>query len=57
MSSYEDNIDGSFIEERQSSGGVMSALFGDRANTLKELPNQGLSESEVSTILSENLEN
>ena len=43
--------------ERQTSGGVMSALFGDKANTLKELPNDGLSESEVSSILSDNLEN
>jgi hypothetical protein len=43
--------------ERQTSGGVMSALFGDRANTLRELPNDGLSEVEVTQILSDNLEN
>ena len=43
--------------ERQTSGGVMSALFGEKASTLKELPNDGLSETEVSSILSDNLEN
>lgn len=42
--------------ERQTSGGVMSALFGDKANTLKELPNDGLSETSVTQILSDGLE-
>jgi hypothetical protein len=42
--------------ERQSSGGVMSALFGDRANTLRELPNGGLNEQETSKIISEGLD-
>lgn len=42
--------------ERQSSGGVLSALFGDRANSLKELPNGGLNEQETSKILSEGLD-
>jgi hypothetical protein len=41
--------------ERQTSGGVMSALFGDRANTLRELPNGGISEAESSRILDEGL--
>ena len=41
--------------ERQTSGGVLSALFGDRANTLRELPNGGLSEAESSRILDEGL--
>jgi hypothetical protein len=43
--------------ERQTSGGVMSALFGDRASSLKDLPNEGLKEIDVTNILSENLEN
>jgi hypothetical protein len=42
--------------ERQSSGGVMSALFGDRANTLRELPNNGLSEGDASRIIKDQLE-
>jgi hypothetical protein len=41
--------------ERQTSGGVLSALFGDRANTLRELPNGGLTEGESSRILDEGL--
>lgn len=39
--------------ERQTSGGVLSALFGDKANTLRELPNGGLSEAQSSRILDE----
>ncbi|CAB4121962.1 hypothetical protein UFOVP27_30 [uncultured Caudovirales phage] len=39
--------------ERQSSGGVLSALFGDKANTLRELPNGGVSEAQSSRILDE----
>jgi hypothetical protein len=42
--------------ERQTSGGVMSALFGDRANTLKEIPNGGISEEDTTRIISESLE-
>jgi hypothetical protein len=42
--------------ERQTAGGVMSALFGDRANTLRELPNGGISEEETTRIISSNLE-
>jgi len=42
--------------ERQTSGGVMSALFGDRANTLKEIPNGGISEEETTRIISDSLE-
>ena len=40
--------------ERQSSGGVMAALFGDRSNILRELP-AGLSEGESSRIIDDNL--
>lgn len=43
--------------ERQTSGGVLSALFGDRAGVLKELPNDGLSEEETTRIISDSLEN
>ena len=39
--------------ERQTSGGVLSALFGDKANTLRELPNGGISEAASSRILDE----
>lgn len=42
--------------ERQSSGGVLSALFGDRAAQLRELPNGGYSESEATQIIREQLE-
>ena len=42
--------------ERQTSGGVMSALFGDRANTLRQLPDGGLSEAETSKIISDHIE-
>ena len=42
--------------ERQTSGGVMSALFGDKAGVLKEIPNGGISEEQTTRIISENLE-
>jgi len=42
--------------ERQSSGGVMSALFGDKANSLRELHDGGFSEQETSRIISDGLE-
>jgi len=42
--------------ERQTSGGVMSALFGDRANTLKQLPDGGLNEEQTTKIISDSLE-
>jgi len=34
----------------------MSALFGDRANTLKELPNDGLNEDSVTGLIVDHLE-
>jgi hypothetical protein len=40
---------------RQSSGGVLSAIFGDRAQALKELP-EALKESTVTKIISESIE-
>ena len=42
--------------ERQTSGGVMSALFGDKANTLRELPNGGLNEDQTTKIIQEGLD-
>jgi hypothetical protein len=42
--------------ERQSSGGVLSAIFGDRAQVLKEM-NQPLNEDETTTIIRNSLEN
>ena len=41
--------------QRQSSGGMLSALFGDRANVLKEIPGGGLSEGETSKIIDQGL--
>lgn len=41
--------------ERQTSGGVMSALFGDKANTLRELPNL-INEGDSAKIINEHLE-
>ena len=41
--------------ERQTSGGVMSALFGDKAGVLRELP-VGLSEGDSARIINDHLE-
>jgi hypothetical protein len=43
--------------ERQGSSGVLSSIFGDRANVLKELPNEGLNESQTTKIISDLTEN
>lgn len=37
--------------EQKSAGGVMSAIFGDRAQALKELPNGGLNEEQTTKII------
>lgn len=37
--------------ERQGSAGVLSSIFGDRANILKELPSEGLDESQTNQII------
>lgn len=42
--------------ERQTSGGVLSALFGDKANSLRELPNGGISEEETTRIISDHID-
>jgi len=42
--------------ERQTSGGLMNQLFGDKANVLRQLPNGGLTESQTSKLLDSDLE-
>lgn len=42
--------------ERQTSGGVLSALFGDKANALKEMPNGGISEEKTTRIISDHID-
>ena len=42
--------------ERQGSAGVLSSIFGDKANVLKELPNDGLNEVQTTEIIRESLE-
>jgi hypothetical protein len=42
--------------ERQGSAGVLSSIFGDRANVLKELPNDGLNEEQTTQIIREIIE-
>lgn len=37
--------------ERQGGAGVLSSIFGDRANILKELPNQGLDEAQTNEVI------
>lgn len=41
--------------QRQSAGGVLSAIFGDRAQALKELP-ETLRETEINQVLKDSLE-
>jgi hypothetical protein len=37
--------------ERQGSSGVLSSIFGDKAQALKELPDGGLNETETTKII------
>ena len=37
--------------ERQGTSGVLSSIFGDRANVLKELPDNGLNEEQTTDII------
>jgi hypothetical protein len=37
--------------ERQTAGGVLSALFGDRAASLRDLPNGGLDAEQTNRII------
>ena len=43
--------------ERQGSSGVLSALFGDRAQALRELPDGGLNEEQTTQIIQGQIEN
>lgn len=42
--------------ERQTSGGILSSLFGDKAASLRELPNDGLNEIQVTEIIVDQIE-
>jgi hypothetical protein len=42
--------------ERQGSSGVLSSIFGDRAQALKELPDGGLNEAQTTEIIRQSLE-
>jgi hypothetical protein len=42
--------------ERQTNGGVLSNLFGDKAAILKNLPNDGLTEEAVTEIIVQQIE-
>jgi len=42
--------------ERSSSSGVLSSIFGDRAQALRELPNNGLNEEQTTKIIKQSLE-
>jgi hypothetical protein len=42
--------------EARNSGGVLSQIFGERAQNLNELPNGGLSEEQVTRIIQHNIE-
>lgn len=37
--------------ERQGSAGVLSSIFGEKANVLKELPNEGLNEEQTTKVI------
>lgn len=42
--------------ERQGSAGVLSSIFGEKAQNLNQLPNNGLSEDQTTKIIKESLE-
>ena len=42
--------------ERQGSAGVLSSIFGDRAQSLRELPDGGLSEEQTTKIIQNSIE-
>lgn len=44
------------VEGKGASSGVLSTIFGDRADRLKEIPNGGLNEKETTTIIKQALE-
>jgi hypothetical protein len=42
--------------EAKGGGGVLSQIFGEKAQTLSELPNGGLNEEQVTRIIQQNIE-
>jgi hypothetical protein len=42
--------------ERQGSAGVLSQIFGEKAQILKEIPNGGINEEETTTIIKQAIE-
>lgn len=42
--------------ERKGVGGVLSSIFGDKAQALKELPNEGLNEEQTTKIIKSSIE-
>lgn len=42
--------------ERQGGGGVLSAIFGDKAQQLRELPNGGIDEASTTRIIQQSIE-
>jgi len=42
--------------ERQGSAGVLSQIFGEKAQILKEIPNGGISEEDTTTIIKQAIE-
>jgi hypothetical protein len=42
--------------ERQGASGVLSSIFGDKAQALKELPNNGLNEEQTTRIIQQSIE-
>jgi hypothetical protein len=55
---FAEEMNGGYVRitaERQSSGGVLSAIFGDRAQALRELPDS-LKEDTVTKIIQQSIE-
>jgi hypothetical protein len=44
------------VESKGGSAGVLSSIFGDRAQALKELPNGGLNEEQTTKVIKEIIE-
>ena len=44
------------VESKNAGAGVLSNIFGDRAQALKELPNGGLTENETTKIIQQSIE-
>jgi hypothetical protein len=42
--------------EAKNGGGVLSQIFGERANTLNELPNGGFNNEQVTRIIQDGIE-